>query len=50
MLVSLELFFKYFIYESHGKFLPHSPQWGTADAEIKDPPGGNQGLSKVPSF
>ena len=26
------------------------PQWGTADAEIKNPPGGRQGLSKVPSF
>ena len=26
------------------------PQWGTADAEIKNPPGGSQGLSKVPSF
>ena len=25
------------------------PQWGTADAEIKYPPGGSQGLSKVPS-
>ena len=27
-----------------------TPQWGTADAEIKNPPGGSQGLSKVPSF
>ena len=26
------------------------PQWGTADAEIKNPPSGSQGLSKVPSF
>ena len=26
------------------------PQWGTADAEIKNPPDGSQGLSKVPSF
>ena len=25
-------------------------QWSTADAEIKDPPGGSPGLSKVPSF
>ena len=25
-------------------------RWGTADAEIKGPPGGNPGLSKVPSF
>ena len=29
---------------------PIQPQWGTADAEIKNPPGGSQGLSKVPSF
>ena len=28
----------------------HKPQWGTADAEIKNPTGGSQGLSKVPSF
>ena len=27
-----------------------SSQWGTADAEIKKPPCGSQGLSKVPSF
>ena len=27
-----------------------TPQWGTADAKIKNPPGGSQGLSKVPSF
>ena len=26
------------------------PQWGTADAKSKNPPGGSQGLSKVPSF
>ena len=26
------------------------PQWGTAGAEIKNPPGGSQGLAKVPSF
>ena len=29
--------------------IPLTPQWGTADAEIKNPPGGSQGLSKVPS-
>ena len=30
--------------------LPASPQWGTADAEIKNPPDGSEGLSKVPLF
>ena len=29
---------------------PAAPQWGTADAEIKNPPGGNQRLSNVPSL
>ena len=27
-----------------------APQWGTAEAEIKNHPGGSTGLSKVPSF
>ena len=31
-------------------YINGKPQWGTADAEIKNPPGGSQGLSKVPSF
>ena len=25
-------------------------QWGAADTEVKNPPGGSPGLSKVPSF
>ena len=29
---------------------PSLPQWGTVDAEIKNPPGGSHGLSKVPFF
>ena len=32
------------------RYLECSPQWGTTDAEIKNPLGGSQGLSKVPSF
>ena len=38
-----------FLVEVHVLFNAN-PQWDTADAEIKDPPGGSPGLSKVSFF
>ena len=47
-IVLLVPFVYVYIYADH--FFFFTPQWGTADGEIKNPPGGNRGLSKVPSF